>query len=346
MTKKNFARFKQDLEKGKIARVYLFLGPQEEQKKEGLRLLCNLLLAPGSEVFNLDQRKAGEVELPELENLVCTIPWGASKRIVAVSALDQFLLEQRHQLAELVRKVPDSTCLILLAEKLSEAEILYKAVQKAGEVVEFAFLGEDRILAWIEEKVQKEGKSIEPEAAERLAQALGSDLSELAAEVEKLVTYVGEKKRVALEDVNLHISSNPRFKVYQLIDFIAQNDVKNSLEVTREILISQGFAGIIINQLVQDYFYLWRIFTFSGSRSDFSSLAEHLGLARQAFRVSKYLTYSRNYNLKKIEQALQKICAVDIALRYGPLSAEGLVEQLVVELCQLSGRRESVRSLA
>lgn len=344
MAKKNFEKFKQDLEKKKIAAVYLFLGPQPAQKKEALKLLCDSILPPGSELFNLDQRNAPECELPALQNLVSTIPWGANKRIVAVFEVDKFLLEQRHQLAELVAKIPESTCLVLLAEKLSEAEILYKAVQKAGEIIEFSTLREEKLVTWLEEKLRQEGKGIEPKAAARLVEAAGSDLLELASEAEKLTTYVGERNKVTEQDVEIQISANPGYKVYQLIDFIAPGDVKNSLEVTRDVLVSQGFAGIIINQLAQDYFYLWRLFTYSGSRNDFPALAQHLDLNRQAFRVSKYLTCSRNYNLAKVESALKKICAADSVLRYSPLSAESLVEQLVVELCHLSSAREAVKT--
>lgn len=307
-----------------------------------MKLLRDSILAPGSEIFNFDQRKATEIELSDLQNLISTIPWSAGKRIIAVSEVDQLRLEQKHLLAELLPKIPDSSCVVLTAEKVAEAEILYKAVAKIGEIVEFSPLREDKLVSWIEEKIKGQGKSVDPQAALMLAQAIGDDLGMLGMEINKLVTYAGERPGIEKKDVEEQISANPQFKVYQLIDFIAQDDVLRSLDMSREILVSKGSVGIIMNQLVQDYFYLWRLFTFAGSRSNFSGLAEHMGLSHQVFRVNKYLTCSRNYSLAKTELALKKICATDIALRHSPISAETLVEQLVLELCALSeGRVEA-----
>ena len=344
MPKKNFEKFRQDLEKKKVASVYLFSGPQAEQKKEALKLLASVLLPPGSESFNLDKREASQFEAPEMLNLVATLPWGGPKRVVALYNVDQLKLEQRHALAEVLEKVPETTCLVLTAEKIPETEILSKAIQKIGEVIEFSLVREEKLIFRIEELVKKEGKSISAKAAENLALAMGPDLYGLEQEVEKLVTYAGERKVITEEEVEKLVSASPEFKAYQLIDFIAQGEVKSSVEVTREVLLTEKYAGIITNQLLQDYFFLWRLFTFTGSKSDFNGLARHMGLERQVFRVSKYLNCSRNYNLAKVEAGLKKVTEAEKALRYSPISAETLVEQLVVELCQLSGNRQAVKT--
>ena len=344
MAKKNFEKFRQDLERKKVALVYLFSGPQAELKKEALKLLTSALLPPGSESFNLDRREANQFEVPEMQNLVATLPWGAPTRIVALYNVDQLKLEQRHALAEVVEKVPETTCLVLTAEKIPETEILSKAIQKIGEVIEFSLVREEKLISRIEELVKKEGKSISPKAAEKLALAMGPDLYGLEREVEKLVTYIGERKVITEEEVEDLVSASPEFKAYQLIDFIAQGDVKDSVEITREVLLTEKYAGIITNQLLQDYFFLWRLFTFAGSKNDFNGLARHMGLERQVFRVSKYLNCSRNYNLAKIEAGLKKVTEAEKALRYSPISPQTLVEQLVVELCQLSGNRQAVKT--
>jgi len=336
MAKKNFEKFKQDLEKKRVAAVYLFSGPQEELKKEAIKLLIGLFVPAASEAFDLDQKKAPEAEMTELGNLILTAPWGAEKRIVLVSNVDKFELEKRHALAELVEKVPDSTCLILTAEKIPEAEILSKAVVKKGEIIEFSGFREEKLEGWIVEKVQKEGKKIDRETVADLAQIIGDDLALLGEEIEKLATYVGESKTIKREDVLAHVSASPEFKAYQLIDYVAVGDVENSLEVVRDVMLTDGYAGIITNQLVQDFFFIWKIFTYTGSRNDFASLAGHLGLGGQAFRVSKYLNCSRAYNQAKVEKALKKVCLADFALRHSPVSARILVEELVLELCSLT----------
>jgi DNA polymerase-3 subunit delta len=336
LAKKNFEKFQQAMGKKKFARVYLFSGPQEDLKREAMKILTAALLPLGSESFNLDKREASQIEIAELSNLVSTLPWGASKRIVVLSGVDELQLEQRHQLAELIEKVPETTCLVLTAEKLPESEVLFKAIDKNGEVIEFSTLREEKLIERIEELVQRQGKSITPPAANKLAMAIGSDLYGLEQEMEKLVTFIGEKKSITEEEVEQLISASPEYKVYELIEQIARGEVQKSIEIVREVLFTQKYAGIITNQLLQDFFFLWRIFTYAGSRNDFKGITAHLGLGRQAFRVSKYLNCSRNYNQEKVEQSLRKITEADRALRYNPLSPEFLIEQLVVELCRIA----------
>ncbi len=346
MAKKNVEKFRQEISKKKFARVYLFSGPQEDLKREALKILTEALLPSGSKSFNLDKREAGQFAVPDLGNLISTLPWGAPQRIVVLSGVDELQLEQKHELAKLVEKIPQTTCLILTAVKIPESEILYKAIDKNGEVIEFATLREEKLVERIIEKVQTSGKVIDTQAAERLALAIGSDLSGLEQEVEKLVTFIGEKKSITGEEVEQLISASPEYKVYELIEQISKGEVQKSVEIVREVLFTQKYAGIVTNQLLQDFFFLWRLFTYTGSRSDFKGLTAHLGLERQAFRVSKYLNCSRNYNQAKVEQSLKKITEADRALRYNPLSPEILVEQLVVELCQIASGKATVFTTA
>jgi DNA polymerase-3 subunit delta len=336
LAKKSLSQLRQDIQKNKIARAYLFTGPQEDQKREITGLLCTSFIAPGSEMFNLDQRRADQTEISELQNLVATLPWNSPGRIVTLQAVEQLSAEQRQSLSKLVEKVPATTCLILLAEKLPAADKLLQAVDRSGVVVEFGNPKEEDLIAWITEQFANQKKIIDPSAAEVLAQGIGPDLSSLTQEIEKLLNYAGQREKISSQDVYLHLRSSPQFKVYQLIDSISTGDVQSAIEITESVLDNQGYAGIITNQLMQDYFHLWRLFSYTGSRSDFSGLARHLGLERQVFRVRKYLSGSRNHTLPKIEAALQKVSAADSALRYSPLSAEILIEKLVIELCRLT----------
>ncbi|MCI0532480.1 MAG: DNA polymerase III subunit delta [candidate division Zixibacteria bacterium] len=341
MSKKSYSQFRQSLDKEKLSRIYLFQGPQIYQKKEALDLLCQLFLAEGTKTFNLDQRQAPQAEINEIQNLAATVPWASPRRIVAVFDTDQYVLDQRNRLAEILPTVPDSTCLILLADKISEREALYKSADKEGEIVNFSALNQTQVVSRIEAAVKKLGRQIDPEAAEILAGSIGDNLAELNGEIEKLVTYLGEKKVITKTEVVSSVSAHPEINIFQLVDDICNHRDKDALETTGGFFRTGAYPGLITNQLLKDFFFIWRIMTYSGAKNNSAALAAHIGLAGRQFVIPRYLNCSRNLTLPKVESALKRISETESALRYGPLFAQGLIEELVLDLCRISGARPS-----
>src|SRR5215469_14988448 len=68
-------------------------------------------------------------------------------------------------------------------------------------VVEFARVEEGDAVKWATETADAEGVKLDTQAARELVDSLGGDMMMVANELEKLVLYVGEKKRITLGDV-------------------------------------------------------------------------------------------------------------------------------------------------
>ena len=68
-------------------------------------------------------------------------------------------------------------------------------------MVELARADESDAIRWLTEEAEKIAVRFEPDAARELSDALGADMMLIASEFEKLVLYVGEKRRVTLGDV-------------------------------------------------------------------------------------------------------------------------------------------------
>ena len=63
-------------------------------------------------------------------------------------------------------------------------------------IVELARVEEGEGARWIIEFATAKGVKVEPEAARELVDSLGADLMLISSELEKLMLYVGEKKRI------------------------------------------------------------------------------------------------------------------------------------------------------
>ena len=77
---------------------------------------------------------------------------------------------------------------------------------------------------------------IEADAARELVDALGGDMMMVSNELEKLILYVGEKKRVTLGDVETMVLAAKQRSLYELTDAISSKDRVKALEMLDAIL--------------------------------------------------------------------------------------------------------------
>ena len=65
---------------------------------------------------------------------------------------------------------------------------------------------------------------MEADGARELVDALGGDMMMISNELEKLILYVGEKKKIALADVETMVLAAKQRSLYELTDAISLKD--------------------------------------------------------------------------------------------------------------------------
>lgn len=132
--------------------------------------------------------------------------------------------------------------LVISAGKVDKRRSFYKAVAKLGVVEEQAGLSagmrdwELRAETLVRERVEAEGLSIAPAAAAALITAVGPQLGQLFSEVDKLVTYVGERRSITVQDVNAVAVRNKQARAFALGDALGDRDLTALLRALDEEL--------------------------------------------------------------------------------------------------------------
>ena len=90
---------------------------------------------------------------------------------------------------------------------------------------------------------------VETEAARELVDALGGDMMMIAGELEKLILYVGEKKRITLGDVETMVLAAKQRTLYELTDAISAKDRPRALAIMDAILSSGDGEDAAIGHL-------------------------------------------------------------------------------------------------
>jgi len=195
---------------------------------------------------------------------------------------------------------------------------------------------ESEAVRWIGEYCSLQSVKIDPDAARELVDALGGDMMMISNELEKLILYVGEKKRVTLGDVETMVLAAKQRSLYELTDAISSKDRIRALEMLDAILstgdgdeaaighlymLAKTFRQmlVILERNVRDQRMLWA--------------ALWQGFRVPPFAAEDIIRQARRYKSKReLTRAIRLIAKADLALRSNPPSKRMMLEKLVLDL--------------
>lgn len=108
----------------------------------------------------------------------------------------------------------------------------FKAVDKAGTVVQIWPVAADQLPAWIMQRSQAMGRRLDRDAAELIAQRTEGNLLAARQELEKLCLLL-DKDRITLDDVMHAIVDSARHDVFALIENVFQGRVDRAAAMLR-----------------------------------------------------------------------------------------------------------------
>jgi DNA polymerase III subunit delta len=176
------------LNKGELAPVYYFHGPEDVLKDEAVRTLLDRALDPGVRDFNFDQRSAGQIDAEEVHTLCNTLPMMADRRVVLLREVEAWKRKAggRTEFLRYLQNPSAETVVILVQGSGEENED--KELARATYSVRFDPLSPERAAKWVQHRAGKLGLALQPEAVEHLIRSVGADLGALASELAKLAS--------------------------------------------------------------------------------------------------------------------------------------------------------------
>lgn len=203
-------------------------------------------------------------------------------------------------------------------------------------IVELARVDESDGLRWVMDTAAQQNVKIDQDAARELIDSLGADMMLISNELEKLILFVGEKKRITLGDVETMVLAAKQRSLYELTDAISAHDRPRALETLQAILSSGDGEDAAIGHL----YMLARTFRqmlvvlekkVRDSRAIWQVLWQ--GFRVPPFAADDLIRQARRYKSRReLTRALRLVSRADAALRSNPPSKRLVLEQLVLEL--------------
>ncbi|MFB2118640.1 DNA polymerase III subunit delta [Parapedobacter sp. 2B3] len=126
-----------------------------------------------------------------------------------------------------------STVLVIAYKygKFDKRRKIYKVAEKAGAVLESPKLYDDKVAPWITNYVKDRGWGIHPQAAAMMAEYLGTDLSKVVNELDKLMLNVPKEQEISVQDIERNIGISKDFNVFELTTALAKKDAVKAFRI-------------------------------------------------------------------------------------------------------------------
>jgi DNA polymerase III subunit delta len=347
--------FVSEVEARKLRPVYVFVGDEVFFRKQCREAILQYLVPVDMREFSLFDFDLSETDLAEVLDRARTRSLMAPFQIFFVRGVKNLFgrgsSEDKVKAIEQYAKDPNpDAVLIFIADHISipadvrrmdltDRERYERIRETLGHycaIVELGRVEESDAVRWIQEYCVTREVKIEADAARELVDSLGGDMMMISNELEKLILYVGQKKRVTLGDVETMVLAAKQRSLYELTDAISARDRTRALEMLDSVLSSGGGDEaaighlymlaktfrqmlVILERNVRDQRMLWA--------------ALWQGFRVPPFAADDIIRQARRYKSKReLTRAIRLVAKADLALRSNPPSKRMVLEKLVLDL--------------
>jgi DNA polymerase-3 subunit delta len=348
-------RFESEVRARKLRPAYVLVGDEAFFQRRCRLALLEHLVAPDCRDFCLQELDLAEVSVSEVLDRARTPSLMAPFQVFLIRGVKALYGRGSHEdeftaIEAYVKNPNPDAVLIFVADhisipadprrmELTDKERYERIRETLGpfcSVVELARVEEGEGARWIIDFAAEKGVKVEPEAARELVDSLGADLMLISSELEKLMLYVGEKKRITLGDVEALVLAAKQRSLYELTDAITAKDRPRALEVLDALLAAGGADEAAIGHLYMLAKTFRQMLVISERKvRDQRQLWQALwqGFRVPPFAADDLIRQARRYSSRRdLTRALRLIARADLAVRSNPPSKRLVLEQLVLEL--------------
>ena len=331
---------RQAVEERRFEPVYHLTGENDFVKEETLAQLLAAAVDPKTRDFNLEIRRAGDLDAELLASLLATPPMMADRRVIVIREPAALRKDARAELDRYCRRPQSDVVLVVVSPAGAKSD---NSLEKVATVVEFPPLSDNHVPRWIEDQVQRAGGSITSEAATLLFEVVGNDLPQLAMELRKLSSYA-RGATIDAEAVAAAVGVRRGETLADLLDRIAERDAAGAVGLL-PVVLSQprnNAVFIVMALAAQTLALAWAraqqdagVRGLEGALFGFLKESPSSPIGRPWGEAVR--TWSRNvsrWTALELDDALGALLAADRALKESRISSEqAILESLVLTLC-------------
>lgn len=348
-------RFVQDVSSRTLKPGYVFIGDEGFFRRTCRDAILKHLIPEGMREFSFYEFDLDTSEVVEILDRARTPSLMANFQVFFVRGVKALYGRGKHDaefaaIAAYAKNPNPDALLILVADHISiPADVRrmemtdkdrYDRIRETlGDyltIIEFARVEEGEAVKWLNETAAQHSTKLDPDAARELVDSLGGDMMMISNELEKLLLYVGEKKRITLGDVETMVLAAKQRTLYELTEALSSHNRSRSLEILDAMLSTgDGDEAAIGHLYMLARTFRQMLVIQERNVRDTRALYQVLwqGFRIPPFAAEDVIRQSRRYKSRReLTRAIRLISRADAALRTNPVSKRLVLENLILDL--------------
>ena len=324
------------LKKGDLKPIYFLMGEEAYYIDKISDFIEDNILDEAEKEFNQMVLYGRDVTIDDIVSNAKRYPMMAERQVVIVKEA-QDLSRTIEKLAQYAENPQPSTVLVLnyKYKKLDKRKALYKAINKHGGLVfESKKLYENQVPDWIRRVLKGQGYDISPKAAQMLVEFLGTDLSKVNNELNKLKIVLPKGTQITPEHIEENIGISKDFNNFELRKAIGERNVLKVHQIAKYFADNPKDNPMVVTVALLFNFFSQLLHLHGMHDKNPRSVASAIKV--NPYFVNEYLTAARNYPMKKVSSVIGLLREFDVkgkgvganAIPQGDLLKELLVRVL------------------
>jgi len=324
-----------EIRKGTIAPIYFLMGDEAYFIDKISEFIAENVLSEDQKGFNQLILYGKETSVDDIIGNAKRYPMMSERQVVIVREA-QHLSRQIEKLSDYVENPQPSTVLVLCYKfnRIDKRKKLYKTLNKSDAVLfESKKLYENQVGEWIRKMLKGKGYSISHKSAALLVEFLGTDLSRISNELDKLKVVLPKGSEITPETIEKHIGISKDYNNFELRKALGQRDFVKATKIMQYFARNPKENPFVVTITLLHNFFA-QILQYHGLH-DHSPRHVASSLRINPFFVSEIQTAARNYPMKHVSQIVSYLREMDMkgkGVGAQNLSQEDLLKELLVKI--------------
>jgi DNA polymerase-3 subunit delta len=272
--------------KKKLFKPVYWLEGEEDYYIDLLMNYAEHKILPESEAgFNRSVFYGKDANWSDVVNACMRYPMFAEKQVVLLKEAQQ--MKDLEKLENYIKNPLASTIFIISHKEktINKTTKLGKFIKKECELFTSEKIRDYKLVEWVADYLKSQNFTMSSKAIQLLTEHLGSDLSRIVNELEKLTLNLGDRKNITEDDIEKFVGISKEYNAFELQSAMSKKDLVKAIQIIQYFESNPKAAPI---QLVLPALYGF-----------FSKLYIIFGMADKSEAALRPLFYNNPYAVKE-----------------------------------------------
>ena len=300
-----------ELKSGRFKPVYYFMGEESYYIDLLSDYIAHHILTETEQEFNLTVLYGADVDMASVITAAKRYPMMAEHQVIIVKEAQA--LRGLDELSYYLQRPLLSTILVFCHKHgtLDRRKKVAAEIEKIGTLFESKKIKESQLPSFITNYLKRKGADVEPKAASMLSDFVGTDLSRLTGELDKLIlTLASGATRITPEQVERHIGISKDFNNFELRSALVEKDILKANRIIQYFEENPKSNPIQMTLSLLFSFFSNLMLAYYAPEKSENGIAGFLGL-RSPWQAREYMSAMRRYSGVKTMQIIGEIRYTD-----------------------------------